>query len=248
MVSAASMPGFVSKSGMKATAARTPISKAPLRRRLDLLSLATAAVSVRGDVIAIGLTGGIGSGKSTVASLLVEHGAVLIDADLIARQVVEPGTKALVELVERFGDGVLAPDGTLDRPALAAIVFSDDAARADLDAIVHPAVGAEMASRLAAEATTDHVVILDIPLLGEGARERYPLAGVLVVDCPVDLAVERLVGQRGMEREDAERRVAAQISREQRLRLADFIILNMGSLEELREMVARAWHWIEGLA
>jgi dephospho-CoA kinase len=198
-------------------------------------------------VIAIGLTGGIGSGKSTVASMLVERGAVLIDADVLAREVVEPGRKAFAEVRERFGDGVLAPDGSLDRQALAAIVFADEVARADLNAIVHPEVGREMFERISHEAGTDHVVILDVPLLAEGGRDRYPVAGVLVVDCPVDLAIDRLVAQREMDRADAERRVAAQSSREDRLRVADFIIMNMGSMDELRDMVARAWAWIEGL-
>jgi dephospho-CoA kinase len=198
-------------------------------------------------VIAIGLTGGIGSGKSTVASMLVERGAVLIDADVLAREVVEPGRKAFAEVRERVGDGVLAPDGSLDRQALAAIVFADEVARADLNAIVHPEVGREMFERISHEAGTDHVVILDVPLLAEGGRDRYPVAGVLVVDCPVDLAIDRLVAQREMDRADAERRVAAQSSREDRLRVADFIIMNMGSMDELRDMVARAWAWIEGL-
>jgi dephospho-CoA kinase len=199
-------------------------------------------------VLAIGLTGGIGSGKSTVAGLLVERGAVLVDADAIARQVVEPGQATLARLVERFGPGILAPDGSLDRAGLAAIAFADPAARADLDAIVHPAVGAAMLDRLDEERATDHVVVLDIPLLAEGGRGRYPVAGVIVVDCPVDIAVERLVSLRGMERSDAEARVAAQASREARLAVADFVIMNMGSLPELEEMVARAWRWIEGLS
>lgn len=198
-------------------------------------------------MIAIGLTGGIGSGKSTVASMLVERGAVLIDADVLAREVVEPGREAFGKVRSRFGDDVLAADGSLDRAALAAIVFADAAARADLNAIVHPVVGREMLERLAQEADTDHIVILDIPLLAEGGRDRYRVAGVLVVDCPLELAIERLVTQREMSRNDAERRAAAQISREERLRVADFIIMNMGSIEELAEMVRRAWEWIESL-
>ncbi len=198
-------------------------------------------------MLAIGLTGGIGSGKSTVAGLLAEKGAVLVDADAIARRLMEPGEETLARVVARFGEGILRADGSPDRPALAALVFSDPAARADLDAIVHPAVGAAMAVRLAEEAPSDHVVVLDVPLLAEGGRERYPVAGVIVVDCPVDLAVERLVSRRGMERADAEARVAAQASRAERLKVADFVIMNMGSLAELSEMVERAWSWIEGL-
>lgn len=199
-------------------------------------------------MLAIGLTGGIGSGKSTVGELLVRRGAVLIDADVVARQVVEKGTDGLARIVERFGEEVLLPDGSLDRGKMAGIVFSDEAARADLDAIVHPLVGARMLEALAAEAGTDHVVVLDIPLLAEGRRARYPVAGVIVVDCPVDIAIDRLVTERHMSRADAEARVAAQASREERLRVADFIIMNMGTRQELEEMVSRAWSWIGQLA
>jgi dephospho-CoA kinase len=198
-------------------------------------------------VIAIGLTGGIGSGKSTVAGMLAARGAVVVDADVIAREVVERGKPAWAKVRERFGEGILTPDGSIDRPALAGIVFADEGARRDLNGIVHPEVGRAILERVAAEAGTDHVVVLDIPLLAEGGRDRYPVAGVLVVDCPVDIAVDRLVTERGMDRVDAERRVAAQVSREERLRAADFIIMNMGTLAELSEMVGRAWRWIEGL-
>jgi dephospho-CoA kinase len=199
-------------------------------------------------VIAVGLTGGIGSGKSTVGRLLVERGAVLVDADQLAREVVEPGTETLARVVERFGRDVLSPDGRLDRKALARIVFHDDNARLDLNAIVHPAVGALMAERLTALAPTDEIAVLDIPLLVEGgARDRYPVAGVLVIDSPVDLAIERLVALRQMDRFDAERRAAAQASRSDRLAQADYVILNIGTLEELALMVDRAWAWMQGL-
>jgi dephospho-CoA kinase len=198
-------------------------------------------------MIAVGLTGGIGSGKTTVASMLAERGAVVIDADQLAREVVEPGRPAWAQVRDRFGGSVMAADGSIDRPALAAVVFADEAARRDLNAIVHPEVGREITERLAAEMATDHVVVLDIPLLAEGGRDRYPVAGVLVVDCPVDVAIERLVGERNMQHQDAKARVAAQASREERLRVADFVIMNMGSLEELAEMVSRAWAWIEQL-
>ncbi|MHB1988404.1 MAG: dephospho-CoA kinase [Acidimicrobiales bacterium] len=194
--------------------------------------------------MAIGLTGGIGSGKSTVAGMLVERGAVLIDSDVLAREAVEPGTKAWEQVCQRFGAEVVTPEGPIDRAALARIVFADAAARADLDAIVHPVVGTEMLGRLAKLAATDHVVVLDVPLLAEKGRQHYPVAGVIVVDCPVELAIERLVSQRAMRREDAQARVAAQLSREDRLRQADFVILNVGNLAELREMVDRAWDWI----
>jgi len=199
-------------------------------------------------MIVVGLTGGIGSGKSTTAALLVERGAVLIDADALAREAVEPGSEALAAIVERFGEGVLQPDGRLDRPKLAAIVFADEEALADLNAIVHPAVGRLMTERLTALEPTDDIVVLDVPLLAEGGgRDRYRLAGVLVVDAPVDFAVERLVSSRGMERADAERRIASQASREERIALADYVIMNMGTLDELSLMVDRAWSWMQGL-
>jgi dephospho-CoA kinase len=199
-------------------------------------------------MIAVGLTGGIGSGKSTVAAMLVRRGAVLIDADQLARQAVEPDTDAYDAVVARFGEAVVLPGGGLDRPALAAVVFADEGARRDLNAIVHPAVGVLMAERLAAVADTDSVVVLDIPLLVEGGgRDRFPMAGVLVVDAPIATAIARLVADRGMDPADAERRVAAQASREERLRQADFVIMNMGSLDELEAMVDRAWTWTLGL-
>lgn len=197
----------------------------------------------------MGLTGGIGSGKSTVAGLLAERGAVIIDADVIARQVVAPGGPAHAAVVDRFGPAVVAKDGNLDRPALADLVFGDDQARKDLNAIVHPAVGAEMMRRLAAagEADPDAVVVLDVPLLAEVGRDRYPVAGVLVVDVPVDVAVARLVADRGFTEEDARARVAAQASREQRLAIADVVLDNSGDLDHLRTEVDRAWTWIATL-
>lgn len=198
-------------------------------------------------MITIGLTGGIGSGKSTVSSMLAGRGAVVIDADEVAREVVEPGRPAWVQVRRRFGPTVVTPEGVLDRAALAGIVFSDQAARRDLEQIVHPEVARLMTERIRALSGSDHVVVLEIPLLAESGRERYLLAGVLVVDCPVDIAVERLVFQRGMDRKDAERRVAAQIPRTERIKIADFVIMNTGTLDELAEMVARAWEWIERL-
>jgi dephospho-CoA kinase len=199
-------------------------------------------------MITVGLTGGIGSGKSTVAAMLVGRGAILIDADQLAREAVEPGTEAYGVIVARFGEGVVLPGGGIDRPALASVVFADEEARRDLNAIVHPAVGALMAERLAAVASTDSVVVLDIPLLVEGGgRDRYTMAGVLVVDAPIDTAMARLIEDRGMDPADAERRVAAQASREDRLRQADFVIMNMGSLDELEAMVDRAWAWMLAL-
>src|SRR5205085_855298 len=149
---------------------------------------------------------GIGSGKSTVSAMLARRGAVILDADVIAREVVEPGGPAYAGVVERFGSAIVAADGTIDRPALAAIVFNDDDARRDLNRLTHPAVGKVMAERLAEQAASGNVVVLDIPLLAEGGRDRYGLSGVIVVDAPVDLAVRRLVEQRGMSEADARAR------------------------------------------
>jgi len=195
-------------------------------------------------VLVIGLTGGIGSGKSTVSELLARRGAVIVDADAIARQVVEPGEPAYQPVVDRFGSGVLAPDGTIDRPALAALVFNDPAALTDLNAIVHPVVGAVIAERLKAEAETDHVVLLDVPLLVESGRGN--MAAVLVVDCPEEAAVARAVA-RGLAEDDVRRRVAAQASRDERLSKADFVIDNSGSRAQLDAQVDKAWAWIENL-
>jgi dephospho-CoA kinase len=194
-------------------------------------------------VFVVGLTGGIGSGKSTVSAWLAERGAVIVDADAITRAVQEPGTEVFQAIVERFGPEVVAADGSLDRKALAAIVFSDAEALATLNAIVHPAVGAEVARRLQEEAGTDHVVVLDVPLMVESGR--VPAARLIVVDCPEDVAVRRLVGQRGFSEEDARARMAAQASREERRARADFVIDNSGTRQQLIAGVERAWSWIQ---
>jgi dephospho-CoA kinase len=196
-------------------------------------------------MLAVGLTGGIGSGKSTVADLLVRRGAELIDADQIAREVVEPGQPAHGALVDRFGPGILAPDGSLDRPAVAAVAFSDPAALADLNAITHPAIGESMLARRQAADAREGVLVLAIPLLKAAHRETVRLDVVVVVDCPVEVAVGRLVEFRGMERTDAEARVAAQISREERLSEADYVVDNGGDLGHLDEEVDRLWQWLE---
>ena len=192
----------------------------------------------------MGLTGGIGSGKSTVSSLLAEKGAVVIDADRIVHEVQAPGGAAYQPIVERFGPDVVLPDGALDRKKLAAIVFSDPDALADLNKVTHPLVGQEIADRMAAEAETDHVVILDVPLLVESGRS--DMAGMIVVDCPIEVAVTRAVA-RGMDEADVRRRIAAQVSREERLAKADFVVDNSGSLDDLRREVDRAWEWVRGL-
>jgi len=199
-------------------------------------------------MIVIGLTGGIGSGKSTVAQMLAERGAVLIDADEVAREVVAAGRPAHAKVVERFGEKAVSQDGSIDRGRLAAAVFNDPAALADLESIVHPEVRSEIGARIDAESGGDHVIVVDIPLLVEkGAPDSYRLTGVLVVDAPADIALERLVNLRSMDRSDAEARIANQATRSERIARADFVIMNMGTLDELTEMVRRAWEWIERL-
>lgn len=190
-------------------------------------------------MLLIGLTGGIGSGKSTVSALLAERGAVVIDADAITRELQQPGTPVLDAMVARFGPGILAADGTLDRQAVADIVFTDAEALADLGAIVHPAVGAEIARRLGEEAGTDHLVVLDVPLLVESGRD--DLAALVVVDVDPEVAVQRLVEQRGMREDDARARMARQASREDRLAKADLVVDNSGSRDDLTAAVAALW-------
>jgi dephospho-CoA kinase len=189
-------------------------------------------------VLRIGLTGGIGSGKSTVAALLVQHGARLIDADRIAREVVEPGTPGLAAVVAEFGEGVLTADGALDRPALAALVFGDPAARARLDAVVHPLVRAR-AAELVAAAPADAVVVQDVPLLVEtGQAGSYDL--VLVVETEQATRVARLV-DRGLTAEDALARIASQATDEQRRAVADVVLRNDGDRDALAAQVERFW-------
>lgn len=195
-------------------------------------------------MLAVGLTGGIGSGKSAVADLLVARGAILIDADQVARDVVEPGGPAYQPLIDRFGTGIVAADGTIDRPALAALAFADDAARADLNAITHPAIGLAMNEARDALEGTDNIVVLAIPLLKAVHRQTAKLDKVVVVDCPTDIALERLLVQRGMDRADAEARIRAQISREERVTEADFVVDNSGDRAALEAEVARLWEWL----
>ena len=186
----------------------------------------------------IGLTGGIGSGKSTVSALLADRGAVIVDADRIAREVVEPGTPGLAAVVAAFGESVVGPDGSLDRPALAAVVFADPEARARLDGIVHPLVRARAAEVVAA-APPDAVLVHDIPLLVEtGQAGRYEL--VLVVQADLDTRVARLV-RRGMTEDDARARIATQATDEQRAAVADVVLDNSGTREELATRVERFW-------
>jgi dephospho-CoA kinase len=196
-------------------------------------------------MLALGLTGGIGCGKSAVADLLVARGAILIDADLIAREVVEPGQPAHDALLARFGEGILAADGTIDRPALAAATFGDPDSLAALNAITHPAIGIEMLRRLGEQQGTDHVVVLAIPLLRAEHRVSMNLDAVVVVDCPFDVARWRLVDRRGMDPADAEARIVAQPTREQRLEGADYVVDNSGDLDALGAEVDRLWEWVQ---
>lgn len=187
----------------------------------------------------VGLTGGIGSGKSTVSALLGERGAFVIDYDQLAREAVEVGTPALAAIAERFGSDVITDDGTLDRPALGAVVFVDDEARADLEAITHPAIR-DLALAREGEAGDDSVVVHDHPLLVEmGIAARCDL--VVVVDVSEELQVERLVALRGMTEAQARARLAAQASREERLAAADVVIDNSGPIEDLRPRVDELW-------
>jgi len=195
-------------------------------------------------MLAVGLTGGIGSGKSAVADLLVVRGAVLIDADQVARDVVAPGGPAYQPLIDRFGPGIVAADGTIDRPALAAIAFADDATRLELNAITHPAIGIAMIEARNALADTDKIVVLAIPLLTALHRETVKLDKVVVVDCPVEVALERLLSQRGFERADAEARIRAQISREERKKEADYVLDNSGDRAALEVEVDKLWEWL----
>jgi dephospho-CoA kinase len=191
-------------------------------------------------MVVVGLTGGIGSGKSTAAAMLAERGAVVVDADRLAREAVAVGTPGLRAVVDRFGPAVVAGDGSLDRAALAGVVFDHPDALADLNAIVHPPVRAAIADRLAELAGTDSVVVLEIPLLVESGWS-YGESHVIVVDCPAEVAVARLIEHRGMDPADARRRIAAQVSRADRLARADVVIDNDGSFEDLRRQVDAVW-------
>lgn len=197
-------------------------------------------------MLKVGLTGGIGSGKSTVSRLLAGHGAVVVDADAIAREVVAVGTPGLAAVVAEFGPEVLQPDGALDREGLGRRVFGAPERLAALNAIVHPLVAARMdeVEREAVEAGAA-VVIHDVPLLAEnGLKDLYDT--VVVVDCPVEVQLERLVVHRGMQEADAKARIGAQATREQRLAVADHVVRNDGSLADLERAVAEVWERLTG--
>lgn len=196
-------------------------------------------------MLLIGLTGGIGSGKTEVSARLAAMGATVVDADAIVRELQAPGQPVLEAMVERFGSGILAEDGTLARQVVADLVFGDPDALADLNAIVHPAVGAEIARRLEEASRTDDVVILDVPLLVESGRD--DLAAMVVVDLDPETAVERLVRYRGFQPEDARARISRQASREERRAKADRIIDNSGTIEDLYSQVDDVWAWIQSM-
>lgn len=199
--------------------------------------------------LAVGLTGGIGSGKSVVCGLFADRGAVVIEADAIAREALGPGGFARQGVLSRFGQGIVAPDGEIDRAALAEIVFADSEALTDLNLLTHPGVRAQMRAKLAVECDRrTPVVVLDIPLLVEGARALWPLDAVVVVDAPVELAVARLVEKRGMSESQARARIAAQAGRPERLAAADLVIDNSSDLGHLEAEVESAWGWLARLS
>jgi len=196
----------------------------------------------------IALTGGIASGKSTIASRLAEHGAVVVDADRIVRDVQQPGSPVLDDIAAEFGAAMIRPDGSLDRPALAAAVFGDGAAVARLNAIVHPAVRTESARRFAAAFADDPgaVVVYDVPLLVE-ARVEDPWELVIVAHAPADVRAERLVALRGMTAEDAAARIASQVPDEARLAIADVVIATDGSIDETIRQTDEVWEQLPRL-
>lgn len=196
----------------------------------------------------IGLTGGIASGKSTVARMLAERGAVVIDADAIAREIVEPETLAHHAIVERFGSEVLAPNGAIDRPKLAAIVFRDESARIDLNAITHPQVLTEITKRIEEQRSSDKVVVADIPLLLESGARPEGFDAVLVVATGIDEQVERMLRDRGMTEGDAHARIASQASMEAKRAAATHVIENSGTIQDLERAVEVFWKEFAGVS
>tara|TARA_Y100001970_G_scaffold215686_1_gene263939 strand:+ start:1421 stop:2068 length:648 start_codon:yes stop_codon:yes gene_type:complete len=202
-------------------------------------------------MIVIGLTGGIGSGKSTVSDRFVDLGAVLVDADQIVRELQEPGANVHADMVEYFGTSILNEDASLNRQAVADRVFSDKEALHELNNIVHPPVNREIRRRIREHTDTDHLLVLDIPLLIEGilagGPPRYIVSGILVVDTRPEIAIQRLVEYRGFSEEDARSRIAAQVPPEKRLELADFVIDNSVTLDELNSQIESAFKWARSL-
>ena len=190
-------------------------------------------------MIVVGLTGGIGAGKSAVSALLAQKGAAIVDADQIARDLQSPGSPVVAAMADRFGEDILDEEGALIRSAVAGIVFQDPEALADLNGIVHPAMQDEIQRQIDEHRGTDRVVVLDFPLLGENPREG--LAATIVVDIPYELAIERVVNYRGMSEDDARNRVNSQMRREDRLAIATHVVDNSGDLAALRERVDEVW-------
>lgn len=198
------------------------------------------------ETLEIGLTGGIGSGKSTVSAGLVKRGAVLVDADAIVRDLQKPGKPVFKKMVERWGEKIITNEGELDRQAVADIVFKDAEELAALNEIVHPLVREEIANQREKYIKGNAPIILDIPLLIESGYEN--LSGIIVVDLHTEEAVERLVKYRGFSQEDALNRISSQVDREERLSKADFVIDNNGDLDSLENEIDKAWSWIKGLS
>jgi dephospho-CoA kinase len=196
-------------------------------------------------MLLVALTGGIGSGKSTVAHGLAERGASVIDADAISRQILEPGDLSYQAVVDHFGPEVVRPDGRINRPALAAAVFNNPDALAELNRLTHPVIGRVMADRVRDLTEPGRIVVLDIPLLAILTRDLFQLDAVIVVDVPEDVAVDRLVQQRGFTVDDAWARVAAQITRDERRQVADLVLDNSGNQYALEREIDRAWAWLQ---
>jgi len=198
------------------------------------------------ETLEIGLTGGIGSGKSTVSAGLVERGAVLIDADAIVRELQQPGKPVFEKMVERWGEKILSEEGELNRQAVADIVFKDSEELLALNEIVHPLVREEIARLRDTYAGGGAPIILDIPLLIESGYE--DLDGIIVVDLIPEEAIRRLVAYRGFAEDDAKNRISNQVEREERIKKADFVVDNNGDFNSLNEEIDRAWNWIESLS
>ena len=190
-------------------------------------------------MILVGLTGGIGAGKSTVSAMLAERGAVIVDADQIARDLQRPGSPVLDEMAARFGTHIIDDDGSLDRSSVAAIVFNDEEALGDLNGIVHPAMQDEIQRQIDVYRDSERVVLLDFPLLIENPRRG--LSATIVVDIPIEIAVERLVDQRGMDEDDALARINSQVSREERLATATHVVDNSSDIDALADRVSQLW-------
>ena len=196
-------------------------------------------------MLEIGLTGGIGSGKSTAAAAFVKYGAALIDADQIVRDLQQPGEKVFEEMLSKWGSDILTSDGQLDRQLVANIVFSNPEELTVLNKIVHPAVREEMTIRRGVHLDTDNTVILEIPLLVESGYRNFD--AIVVVDVDTEIAVERLVKHRSFEEEDARKRIEKQVSRDSRTEIADYVIKNNSSIEAFEEEINKCWEWIESI-